>query len=352
MRALHVIQALGVGGAERVAVALARALAARGDEVAVCAADGPLAAELPPATARYELPLVERRVSRLPAAVFAVARAVRSFEPEVVHAHNPAVAFAAGVATLRGRRVPGLASVHGVPDADYAAAARLLRLAGLRVVACGPAIAAGLAEAGLQTETITNGIAPAPPPAERAALEHELGVPPGRPLLVWVGRLRPPKDPVLAVRALAGVPDATLLIVGEGPLRRDVERRCSRGGRRRARRPRRRAHGRPRADRRRRRRPPGLILGGAAACGARGAGRRNTARRDRSPRGAGAAAARGDGAARTSGDVEALAAAARRLLDDAELARSLSARGLEEAGRHTEDAMVEAYFRSYGALQR
>ena len=48
------------------------------------------------------------------------------------------MALLAGSATLRGRKPAALASLHGVPDDDYPAAARILRLAGLPVVACGP----------------------------------------------------------------------------------------------------------------------------------------------------------------------------------------------------------------------
>ena len=52
--------------------------------------------------------------------------------------------------------------MHGVGDEDYAAAARVLRLAGLPVVACGPAVAEGLAEQDLAVvTTIPNGVPPA-----------------------------------------------------------------------------------------------------------------------------------------------------------------------------------------------
>ncbi len=169
---------------------------------------------------------------------------------------------------------------------------------------------------------------------------------------MWVGRLRPPKDPVLAVRALAGVPDATLLLVGEGPLRRDVEAAAAEAG----------------VGER-------VVLAGERTDARALIGAADAALLASSSEGLPLAAlealAAGTPLAATAvrgvrellrheetallvppGDVEALAAAARRLLDDAELARSLAARGLEEAARHTEDAMVEAYFRTYGALQR
>lgn len=345
MRILHTIQGLGVGGAERVVVALAHAAAERGDTVAVAAQDGDLQAELPRGTSRFDIPLIERQPRKVLAAVRAVDRALRKFEPDVVHAHNPAVGLATGLAALRGRRAPGIVSVHGVPDEDYEHAARALAYSGLPVIACGPGIADGLAEAGLAVHaTVPNGVGPAPAAADRATLGVE-----GR-LLVTVGRLTAAKNQALAVRALADVPDATLLVVGDGPERAAVE-----------------AAARPlegrvvftgtRSDAR-------AITGAAdvvvipsaseglplAALEALAAGRPIVA-----------TAVRGlrdlleDG--RTAllvppGDAEALAAAVRRVLDDVALARSLGEAGLQESSRYTENGMVEAYFRLYAEVAR
>jgi glycosyltransferase involved in cell wall biosynthesis len=347
MRVLHTIQGLGVGGAERVLVRLAHGAAERGDTVAVVARDGELAAELPPGTARFELPLIERRPRNVLAAVRAVDRALRAFRPDVVHAHNPAVGLATGLAALRGRRARGLVSVHGVPDEDYAHAARALGFAGLPVVACGPGIATGLAEAGRPArETVPNGVGPAPAPADRASL----GI--AGPLLVTVGRLTPAKNQALAVRGLAEVPGATLLVVGDGPERPAVEAAAHAAG----------VAGRvvftgARADARALTgaadvvvipsRSEGLPL---AALEALAAGRPIVA-----------TAVRGlrdlleDG--RTAllvppGDEAALAAAVRRLLADGDLARALGEAGLQEASRYTEDAMVAAYLRLYGEVAR
>ena len=53
----------------------------------------------------------------------------------------------------------------------------------------------------------------------RAVLRRELGLPQDRPLLVSIGRLTAVKGFDVAIRALADVPDATLVIVGEGEQR-------------------------------------------------------------------------------------------------------------------------------------
>lgn len=52
----------------------------------------------------------------------------------------------------------------------------------------------------------------------------DLGVPPDIPRLVFVGRFEPPKDHATVLRALAGIPNAHLLLVGDGVLRTNLEK--------------------------------------------------------------------------------------------------------------------------------
>jgi glycosyltransferase involved in cell wall biosynthesis len=348
MRILHAIQELRTGGAERVVVALAQGAQAAGHEVAVASAEGVLVAQID--GPHYPLPLVERRLSRLPGAMFALRRAVHRFRPGLVHCHNPGIAAAAGPATLRGRRPPGLVSVHGVPDEDYRRAAKVLRLAGLPVVACGPGVALGLEEAGLEpTATILNGVSPAPPPADRAELAKEWGIAPDRPLVICVGRLAPVKNQELAIRALAEVDEATLAIVGEGPsldaLRRaatdaGVEERVVFAGLR----------------------PDARELIGAAdavvlpsraeglplvALEALAAGTPLVAT---AVRGVRELVDDGTGLLAPPDDPSALAAELSRVLADNELAERLSRAGREVAAQHSEEAMVAAYLDLYERL--
>jgi glycosyltransferase involved in cell wall biosynthesis len=229
VRLLFVIQELRTGGAEQVVASLARGAQRAGHDVAIASAPGPLAKDLEAPT--FELPMLRRRPWLVPSAALRLRRALAAWPAELVHCHNPGMAAVTSFATLRGRRPPALVSVHGVPDADYRAAGRVLRLAGLPTVACGLGVEVALAEQGHRVvATIPNGIPPAPPPADRAALEAEWRLPPGRPLVVAAGRLVEAKNFQLVIRALAEVPDATLALLGEGPLRRALEREAEQAG--------------------------------------------------------------------------------------------------------------------------
>ena len=229
MRILQVIQELRTGGAERALLMLTAGARAAGHEVFVAAAGGPLAAAA--GTEPFPLPVLERSLRRVPAGVLALRRAIVGSRPDVIHAHNPGMALIAGSATIRGRKPAALASLHGVPDDDYRAAARILRLAGLPVVACGPGVAAALTEHGLEpAATILNAVGPPPPPADRGVLEREWGIPVDAPLAVAVGRLVHQKNHALALEALALLPGVHLAVVGDGELRGDLERLASERG--------------------------------------------------------------------------------------------------------------------------
>jgi glycosyltransferase involved in cell wall biosynthesis len=223
VRILHVIAELGTGGAERILISAYRGARAAGHDVFVAAAPGPLAAELDGET--YPLPLVRRQPWRVPAAAAALRRAVHASRPDVIHAYNPTMALLAGLVSRRGRRPPGLVNLQGVAEEDWAGTTRVVRLSGLEPVACGPGVAAALRDHGLEPfATVPNAVGPAPPAAVRGKLEAEWGLSPTTRLVLAVGRLVDQKNHELAIRALASLPGATLVIAGEGPLRPELER--------------------------------------------------------------------------------------------------------------------------------
>jgi glycosyltransferase involved in cell wall biosynthesis len=337
------------GGAEAIALTLANGSRAVGHEVAVAAAPGYLAEDFPGPV--FPLPMLRRRAWLVPRAASALRTAVRRWRPDLVQAYNPGMAVVAALATRRGARPRALVVVHGLPEEDYARAARLLRWAGLPVLACGPGVAAGLEDAGCPVmQTITNGVSAPPRPVERAAFLREWHLPSGPRLLVCVGRLAPIKNQALAVAALAGVPDAVLAIVGDGAERRRLEDSAQRAG----------LGSRVvftgyRSDAR-------AIMGGAdivvlpsrseglpsVALEALAAGRPIVA-----------TAVRGNRELLADGttallvppdDPEAMADAIRRILEDPALAERLGTEGRREAARYSVDTMIRRYLALYQQL--
>ena len=70
---------------------------------------------------------------------------------------------------------------------------------------------------------IPNGVDPArfnPGPQRKA----ELGLPTDRPVVLMVSALEPGKRVIEAMRAMADVPDAHLVVAGDGPLREEIDR--------------------------------------------------------------------------------------------------------------------------------
>jgi glycosyltransferase involved in cell wall biosynthesis len=234
MRILSVSAAMDTGGAERMAIDLARALTEAGHDVAIAAPAGDLDAEIGSAVRRVTFAGHGRSPARAVLSGVRLARFVRAFRPDVVHSHNVKATAIAGAATRLGRGLaapPVVATFHGVVGADDRPAARVLRLAA--VTACVSAeLRDRLAGAGYPAErirVIPNAV-PIPPPlpaARRAELDRELDLGAG-PVVAVVGRLAPVKAPHRFLEAAALVaaaePAARFLVVGDGPLRAQLER--------------------------------------------------------------------------------------------------------------------------------
>ena len=285
------------------------------------------------------------------------ARSAR-FRPDVVHAHNPGI----------GRRPPGsprcagavrraLVSVHGVPeDGLRGRRARCCASPACRSSPAGRGSRPRSAEHGVRVRaTIVNGVAPAPAAGRsRRPRARARACRPDAPLLVVaVGRLVAAEEPrARAAGRSRTCPARRWPSLGEGAAA--ARRSSAQAARARLRRPRR-ARRRPRAT-------PGRSWAPPTPSCCRRAGRAcrssalealaagHAARRDRGARAAGAARRR----ARPRCSCRRTTRRRWRPRSGAcsttprWRARSATA-GLQEAGRYTEDAMVEAYLALYEA---
>ena len=239
MRIIQVVPSLAAGGLERVATTLTLRLAADGDDVLVCTRGASthraFLDELTAAGIPIEIvPRPRPRPDLMLRSGIAIARAVRSFGPDVIHAHNPAASGAAAVARLLARRgrVPIVTTFHGLVGGGTSAAARILRATADVVVGIGPAATRELVRAGLDeahTATVLNAV-DARPVRPRDEVRAELGVS-GAELVVTVGRYRAEKNQALLLQATRLIaprrPRLRVLLVGIGPMEDELRRRVT-----------------------------------------------------------------------------------------------------------------------------
>jgi glycosyltransferase involved in cell wall biosynthesis len=228
-KVVHLVEALGLGGIERLVQALARHAEAARVEVICAARGGPVAAEIEAeGTPVRSLGLG----SYYPWAVRRAARALRQAGADVVHSHGH-FAGVLGRAAAWWAGVP--AAVHHLHTIDTTLAARhrglerVLARATSRVLCCSSAVERHAVEdLGLPPSlllTVPNGIDEAPR-IERDAARALLGGPPP-PLVGCLGGLAAHKGQAVLLRAFASLARAgaagTLVLIGDGPDRRLLE---------------------------------------------------------------------------------------------------------------------------------
>lgn len=235
LRLLWLIDSLTLGGAERLAVAFARAVEPVEVGLTVCAlkrlGDNPYEAELR-ATGAAVVHLGSRGLRDL-SAFRRLLRLARGARVELVHAHlTDAAIWGAGLARLTG--CPLVATLHVEPGAaprwtapwlrERVMAAALRRWAA-RVIAVSAAqrdgwLAAGMA--GRPPVVVPNGVDLAVhPTGEREVTRRELGIAPGDRVAIAVAALRGDEKGIdVLLRAMrriaAGPVPARLLVVGSG----------------------------------------------------------------------------------------------------------------------------------------
>lgn len=237
MRVIHVITGLRVGGAESQLLHIARH--SRHDVSVVCLDDFGRPGEQ---LVGMGTPVRNLRISGRydPRAIARLVRLFRRARPEVAHVHLLRAGLHARVAA----RLAGVPVVvyteHSIGVAEIeelraSAAMRTLYRATARLsdltIAVSPWVEERLRAWGVDggTVVIENGIdleAMAFVPAQRQATRGELGIPADATVITTVGRMVARKQQSLLVRAAAPLvrEGAWLVLVGDGPLRRALER--------------------------------------------------------------------------------------------------------------------------------
>lgn len=237
MHVLHLIKSLGLGGAENLLVEAARHGAEAGPRLSFGYFLPHKDALVPPlrAAGAEVTCFAARSAAGILLRVPAVARHLRRHRVDLVHAHLPLAGVAARLAgRLAG--VPVVYTEHNLLE-RYHPLTRAANLATWRlqrqVVAVSAEVAASIAaRAGdrVPVEVVANGV-PVDrlrhDPAAAAATRQALGIPAAAPLVgqVCVFRHQKRLDRWLAAaRAIrAELPEARFLLVGDGPLRGEVE---------------------------------------------------------------------------------------------------------------------------------
>lgn len=210
LHVLHVIDGLGLGGAERMLVDIANATVADGHRVSVCVtrADDTLARELDP---RVELLVLRRRGRVDPAALVRLAAWLRRRKIDVVHAHMRSnLVFALALRAMNLVRAPIVFHDHygtietdnSIPPWFRVGRRWIAHYVGVYDRLCEWAGRAGVPAA--RTTTIPNALDLARlRGAAPVDLRAELGVAPDVPIGVMVGRLRRDKGVELLLEAVA-----------------------------------------------------------------------------------------------------------------------------------------------------
>jgi glycosyltransferase involved in cell wall biosynthesis len=222
VRVVHVHRIRGIGGSERHLLTLLPALADRGVEVSFVGLDDP-AGSPEPFYRELTVPSERLRAPRDldPVLAWRLARTLRRTRADIVHTHLVH-------ADVYGAVAPGAKLVSSKHNQDpfragsFRHVERALGRRAAKVIAISEAVRRFCVEdvglPGDKVVVVPYGLDELPGAwGENPPLEL------GRPLLLSVSRLEPQKGLDTAVRALAELPGATLLVLGEGPDRGELE---------------------------------------------------------------------------------------------------------------------------------
>jgi sugar transferase (PEP-CTERM/EpsH1 system associated) len=226
LRVVHVVLSLDCGGLERIVVALVREGQRRGQCVTVICLERPgtLAPQVEALGA--EVICLHKQAGIRLGLIQRVKTLLRELRPDVVHTHQIGALFYAGPPA---RRAGARVVVHTEHGKHYAARRRtrwLGRWAGryaARFFCVSRDIAEEVAACRIvpqaKIDVVANGIDTAAFAVhdDPRVLRRALGIPEHAPVIGTVGRLNEIKRQDLLLSAVAQIPDAHLLLVGDGP---------------------------------------------------------------------------------------------------------------------------------------
>ena len=234
MRILHTEASCGWGGQEIRILEEAKGLIARGHEVSLACPSG---ARIFSEAGRYGVPVIALPIARKNlGGLFALRRHLAQLRPDVVNTHSSTDTWLAALACATlGHGPPIVRTRHiSAPVPKNAASRWLYSGAVCHVVTAGEALRQQLIEgSGVLPERVTSvptGIDPVRfSPGDKRAARLALGLDPDARIIGIVATLRSWKGHLYLLEAFAKLArsDATLLIIGEGPMRGPIEERIA-----------------------------------------------------------------------------------------------------------------------------
>jgi glycosyltransferase involved in cell wall biosynthesis len=171
----------------------------------------------------HSFPELNMRPANAVRAAWVLRSLLRNTRPDIVHGHGLRLAPVLTLATVALRPVPLVVTCHGIPPEQIPGAARLLKLSRGVIASCGEGPRALLAAEGIHGPLLRNGVPPPPLASDRRRVMESLGLPEEFALVVSPGRLVPQKDHLTAIRTIKHLSAAALVIVGDGPLKAELQ---------------------------------------------------------------------------------------------------------------------------------
>jgi glycosyltransferase involved in cell wall biosynthesis len=249
MRILLAAKTMGVGGLERIVVALARELKRRGHDVWVVSSGGELVGALERAGATHVLAPLEI-TSPLGVATSAqtIRRLIQDQRIDLVHSFSATASLAVNLALrVSDGRVRLVSSPMGLQNSARELPVTtwlrnwFLTLGAEQILVISPEIRRHLKRVGAREESLVDfnfvGLDVETfrgAPGDRGSVRHEFGFAEDAPIVSTVGALHPRKSHELfiqaAARVLDEIPRARFLIVGQGELHAELDDQVRRNG--------------------------------------------------------------------------------------------------------------------------